>query len=123
MVFSRAASETAGHWSGQIAAVTSHARLHCLPHVLPHVDVHGKWRVRRGFYSGVLLEVASHEDGEVVIVEDVHRYMNNPQSMLQDFEDINKKTLMWKALDNQVEKMTVDDELNIEPSSEYLAEL
>ncbi|KAK4690677.1 endopolyphosphatase, partial [Lecanoromycetidae sp. Uapishka_2] len=58
-----------------------------------------------------------------VIVGSVYGHMNIDHFMLQDFGDINKRTLKGKDFKKEVERMTLGDELTIQSSADYLTEL
>lgn len=58
-----------------------------------------------------------------VVVGSVYGHMNIDHFMLQDFGDIDKKTLKGKAFKLDIERMALGDELTIESSAEYLTEL
>ena len=56
-----------------------------------------------------------------VVVGSTYGHMNIDHFMLQDSEDIHKKTLRGKA--QEMTRMTLDDELTIQSSADYLTEL
>ena len=55
-----------------------------------------------------------------VVVGSVYGHMNIDHFMLQDFEDINKKALAGRT---GIKRLTLDDELTIQSSADYLTEL